>query len=64
LGGLSGFARSSVAAGQGKNVDRLVVWDFEFRSLRFICDLVFGAWIFNSLSSNCLKINYQSINAR
>jgi hypothetical protein len=44
----------------GKHDDRLFVLNFEFRSLRFIWDLVFGAWNFNALSSNCIGIIRQS----
>ena len=28
-------------------VDELLVWNFEFGSLGFVWDLVFGAWIFH-----------------
>ena len=37
----------SVMIQLGTAVDILFVWDFEFGSLRFGCNLIFGAWNFH-----------------
>ena len=44
-----------------RNDDILFVLNFEFSALRFIWDLVFGAWDFIVLNSNSLGINRQSL---